>query len=351
MILKKVLILIIILIIVSCSSQKKQNVLNILNWAEYIDENLLAQFEKEHNVKINYDCFNNTEEMMAKFNNTKNYYDIIVPSEYLIGDLRDENKIELLDHSKLPNVKKNILDELKNLEYDPGNLYSVPIFWGVLGILYHKNKIDINDMNEFDILFNEKYKKEIAMLDSPKENIGVALKKLGYSLNEHSIPIIKEAEKLLKNQVSLVVGYFSDIAAKSLMLNGEASIQLTWGGEAIDAMLKDPNLDFYTPNSTNLWFDVLAIPSDAPNKELAYKFINFLYENEASYANFEETKYNSPNKNVLKRLKSEATNKPEMKLYLDDRFVPKNFSKHEVFKRISKKVKEEQMRIYVEISS
>ncbi|ETZ18810.1 Spermidine/putrescine-binding protein [Borrelia duttonii CR2A] len=189
------------------------------------------------------------------------------------------------------------------------------------------------------------------MLDSPKENIGVALKKLGYSLNEHSIPIIKEAEKLLKNQVSLVVGYFSDIAAKSLMLNGEASIQLTWGGEAIDAMLKDPNLDFYTPNSTNLWFDVLAIPSDAPNKELAYKFINFLYENEASYANFEETKYNSPNKNVLKRLKSEATNKPKMKLYLDDRFVPKNFSKHEVFKRIPKKVKEEQMRIYVEISS
>ncbi|ETZ18811.1 Spermidine/putrescine-binding protein [Borrelia duttonii CR2A] len=161
MILKKVLILIIILIIVSCSSQKKQNVLNILNWAEYIDENLLAQFEKEHNVKINYDCFNNTEEMMAKFNNTKNYYDIIVPSEYLIGDLRDENKIELLDHSKLPNVKKNILDELKNLEYDPGNLYSVPIFWGVLGILYHKNKIDINDMNEFDILFNEKYKKKL----------------------------------------------------------------------------------------------------------------------------------------------------------------------------------------------
>ncbi len=106
---KKVLILIIILIIVSCSSQKKQNVLNILNWAEYIDENLLAQFEKEHNVKINYDCFNNTEEMMAKFNSTKNYYDIIVPSEYLIGDLRDENKIELLDHSKLRKCKKNYM--------------------------------------------------------------------------------------------------------------------------------------------------------------------------------------------------------------------------------------------------
>ncbi|UEQ07269.1 ABC transporter substrate-binding protein [Borrelia hermsii] len=348
---KKILVSITILIVISCSFQKKQNTLSILNWAEYIDEELIAQFERENKVKINYECVNNNEEMMAKFNNTKGYYDIIVPSEYLVEDLVNANKIEALDHSKLPNVKNNILSELKSLEYDPGNIYSVPLFWGVMGILYNKTKVDIEDMNEFDILFNEKYKKEIAMLDSPKENIGVALKKLGYSLNEHNISKIKKAEELLKKQSPLVVGYFSDIAAKSLMLNGEASIQLTWSGEALDAMHKDPNLDFYVPKSTNLWIDVMVIPADAPNKELAHKFINFLYENEASYANYKETNYNSPNKNVFKQLKEEAKDNPEINLYLEERFVPKNFSTHEVFKMIPKKIKEEQMRIYVELSS
>ncbi|AHH08608.1 Spermidine/putrescine-binding protein [Borrelia anserina BA2] len=349
--LKKILVSIIILIVISCSSKKTQSTLNILNWAEYIDEKLLAQFERENNVKINYECFNNNEEMMAKFNNTKGYYDIIVPSEYLVGELASTKKIEMLDHSKLPNVKSNLLDELQTLEYDPDNTYSIPLFWGVMGILYNKTKVDIKDMNEFDILFNEKYKKEIAMLDSPKENIGVALKKLGYSFNEHNISILKKAEELLKKQAPLVIGYFSDIAAKSLVLNGEASIQLTWSGEALDAMLKDPNLDFYVPQNTNIWIDVMVIPSDAPNKELAYKFINFLYENEASYANFEETRYNSPNKNVFSQLKEEAKNNPEINLYLEEKFVPKDFSKYEVFKTIPKKVKEEQMRIYIELSS
>ncbi|BCR22049.1 ABC transporter substrate-binding protein [Borrelia sp. HM] len=348
---KKIFISIIILTMLSCSSKNTQGTLNILNWAEYIDEKLLIQFEKEHNIKINYECFNNNEEMMAKFNNTKGYYDIIVPSEYLIEELANNKKIEALDHSKLPNVKNNLLEEFQNLEYDPGNTYSVPLFWGLMGILYNKTKVDIKDMNEFDILFNEKYKKEISMLDSPKENIGVALKKLGYSFNEHDISIIQKAEELLKKQAPLVVGYFSDIPAKSLILNDEVSIQLTWSGEAIDAMLKNPNLDFYTPKNTNLWIDVIVIPSDAPNKELAYKFINFLYDNEASYANFKETKYNSPNKNVFRRLKEEAKTNPEIELYLQERFVPKDLSKHEVFKSVPKKVKEEQMRIYVNLSS
>lgn len=352
LILKKILILIITLTVLSCSSKnRKSSTLNILNWAEYIDEKLLIQFERENNIKINYECFNNNEEMMAKFNNTKGYYDIIVPSEYLVGELANTNKIEVLDHSKLPNVKSNLLEEFQNLEYDPGNIYSVPIFWGLMGILYNKTKVDIKDMNGFDILFNEKYRKEIAMLDSPKENIGVALKKLGYSFNEHNISIIKKAEELLKKQAPLIVGYFSDIAAKSLMLNYEASIQLTWSGEALDAMLKDPNLDFYVPENTNLWIDVIVIPSDAPNKELAYKFINFLYENEISYANFEATKYNSPNKNTFSRLKEEAKNNSEIKLFLEEKFVPKNISKYEVFKAIPKIVKEEQMRIYVNLSS
>ncbi|AHH09288.1 Spermidine/putrescine-binding protein [Borrelia parkeri SLO] len=351
LILKKSLILTIILTVTSCSSQKTQSTLNVLNWAEYIDEKLLAQFERENNVKINYECFNNNEEMMAKFNNTKGYYDIIVPSEYLIGELISASKIEKLDYSKLQNVKNNILDKFYNLEHDFGNFYSVPLFWGVMGILYNKTKVDINDMNEFDILFNEKYKQEIAMLDSPKENIGVALKKLGYSFNEHNISIIKQAEELLKKQSPLVIGYFSDIAAKSLILNGESSIQLIWSGEALDAMLKDPNLDFYVPNSTNIWVDVMVIPSDAPHKELAYKFINFLYENEASYANFKETKYNSPNKNVLNRLQEEAKKNPAINIYLEEKFLPTNFSNHEVFKTVPKEVKEEQMRIYVELSS
>ncbi|UGQ17419.1 ABC transporter substrate-binding protein [Borrelia sp. RT1S] len=347
---KKILV-ILILIILSCNPGEKKDTLNILNWAEYIDEDLLAQFERENNVKINYEIFNNNEEMMAKFNSTKGYYDIIVPSEYLIGELASENRIEKIDHEKLPTVRENILEELKDLEYDPGNAYSIPMFWGVMGILYNKTKIDAKDMNGFDILFNEKYSKEIAMLDSPKENIGVALKQLGYLFNEHDISRIKEAGEVLKKQNPLLVGYFSDIAAKSLILNGEASIQLTWSGEAQDAMMKDANLDFYAPEDTNLWIDVMAIPSDAPHKELAYKFINFLYENEASYANFQETRYNSPNKNVMSRLKDEAEQNPEMKLYLEEKFLPKDFSKLEVFKTVPREVKEEQLKIYVELAS
>ncbi|QMU99394.1 extracellular solute-binding protein [Borrelia sp. A-FGy1] len=347
----KKILSVLILIVISCSSREKKDTLNILNWAEYIDENLLVQFERENDIKINYEIFNNNEEMMAKFNNIKGYYDIIVPSEYLIGELASENRIEKIDHSKLPNVRDNILEEFTNLEYDPGNTYSIPMFWGVMGILYNKSKVNIKDMKGFDILFNEKYSKEIAMLDSPKENIGVALKQLGYSFNEHDISKIKEAGKILKKQNSLLVGYFSDIAAKSLILNGEVSIQLTWSGEAQDAIIKNPNLDFYAPADTNLWIDAIAIPSDAPHKELAYKFINFLYENEASYSNFQETRYNSPNKNVFIRLKEEAKNNNKIKLYLEEKFLPKDFSKLEVFKQIPKEVKEEQLKIYIELAS
>ncbi|WKC79092.1 ABC transporter substrate-binding protein [Borreliella turdi] len=347
---KKIFMLITILTTFACT-KKDAITLNVFNWAEYIDNTLLDQFEKENNIKINYEIFHNNEEMMAKFNNTKNYYDIIVPSEYLIQELIDESKIEKLDYSKLPNVTKNISQYLTNLEHDPGNLYSVPAYWGLMGILYNKTKIDLNDMRGFDILFNKKYKKEITMLDSPKDNIGVALKKLGYSINEHDIDKIKEAGKLLKIQNPLLIGYFSDVPAKSLMLNGEASIQLTWSGEAQNAMLKDKNLDFYAPENTNLWIDVFVIPIDAPNKNLAYKFINFLYDNEPSYKNFKETRYNSPNKNVIKRIEEEAKNNPEMKLYLEEKFLPKDFSKFEIFKKIPKKIKEEMLEIYLNISS
>ncbi len=262
---KKMFILIAILTTFTCT-KKDIITLNVFNWAEYIDETLLDQFEKENNIKINYEIFHNNEEMIAKFNTTNNYYDIIVPSEYLIQELIDEGKITKLDYSKLPNVVKNISQNLTNLEHDPGNFYSVPAYWGLMGILYNKTKIDLNDMQGFDILFNEKYKKEITMLDSPKDNIGVALKKLGYSINENNIDKIKEAGELLKIQNPLLIGYFSDVPAKSLMLNGEASIQLTWSGEAQNAMLKDKNLDFYAPKNTNLWIDAFVIPIDAPNK-------------------------------------------------------------------------------------
>ncbi len=157
---EKIFILIVILTTFACTN-KDTITLNVFNWAEYIDETLLDQFEKENNIKINYEIFHNNEEMMAKFNNTKNYYDIIVPSEYLIQELIDEGKIEKLDYSKLPNVTKNITQNLTNLEHDPGNLYSVPAYWGLMGILYNKTKIDLNDMRGFDILFNKNTKKRL----------------------------------------------------------------------------------------------------------------------------------------------------------------------------------------------
>jgi spermidine/putrescine transport system substrate-binding protein len=192
------------------------------------------------------------------------------------------------------------------LEYDPENKYSLPYKWGTVGILYNTALVE-DVVDSWDILWDPKYSKEILMLDSQRDSIAVALLKLGYSINTLDEDQLAEAGELLKEQKPLVLAYVVD-EGQDKMIAGEAALAVVWSGEATNARMENPDLAFAIPKEgTNLWFDVMAIPKDAKNKEGAMRFINFMNDPEIALRNAEYTGYATPNKAAREMLPKEIT--------------------------------------------
>lgn len=309
---RKILILVILLCLgvltFSSCGQEKRPVLYVYNWGDYIDESVIDLFEKEFNIRVNYDTFSTNEDMYVKVKAGGGDYDLLFPSDYTIKRMINDGMLQKLDFNHIPNYQY-IEERFKNLDYDPQNEYSVPYMWGTVGILYNQ-KMVTKPVTSWRILWDEDYKKQILMLDSQRDSIGITLKMLGYSMNTRNPQELEAAKEALINQKPLVLAYVGD-DVKDKMIAGEAALAVVWSGDAVYMMRENPDLSFALPEEgTNLWFDSMVIPSTSKHKTEAEKFINFLCETEIAFKNTDYIGYSSPHREAKKRLAPELLNDP-----------------------------------------
>lgn len=274
--------------------------LHIYNWGEYTGENIIADFEKETGATVIQENFDSNEQMYIKVAN-KEPYDLLVPSDYMIERLIREDLLQKLDHSKLTCMDK-LADAVKGLPYDPDNEYSVPYFWGTVGIVYDKTKVDIKDLEEegFGIFLDEKYKGDVYLYDSERDSFMMALKALGYSMNTTDEQEIQEAYEWL---VQCVETMDTEIVTDEIidnMAQGRKALGLIYSGDATYVMDENENMRYYMPKTgTNLWSDAMVIPKNAKNPELAHAFINYASDYAGAYDNSSYVGYTSANKEVM----------------------------------------------------
>ena len=279
-----------------CGGSKTPNgVVNVYNWGEYIDTDLIAQFESETGIKVNYKTFESNEQMYSVIKQGGVSYDIIIPSDYMISRLISEDMLAPIDFNNVPNYSL-IEDSLKNMAYDPDGTYSVPYMWGTTGIIYDPTVV--GEVDSWSALFDEKNSGNILMFDNSRDAMAIALKYLGYSMNTTDETELNKAFELLKQQKPLLQGYVMDQIFDKLE-SGEAAIGPYYAGDYLTMHQNNPNLKFCIPKEgTNVFVDAMCILKNAGNKANAEAFINFMSGTEQSMANSEFIGYTSPNKEV-----------------------------------------------------
>jgi spermidine/putrescine transport system substrate-binding protein len=269
-----------------------REVLRVYNVGMYMDKTTVKDFETEFNIKVVYDEFNTNEEMYVKIANNEDAYDVVVPSDYTIDRLIQEDRLAALDLSTIPNFS-NIAAEYLNPSYDAGNRYSVPYMVGTLGILYNKEMVS-DPVDNWNILWNEKYKGQIFMWDSMRDVIGPALKSLGYSMNSEDDAELARTKQKLIDQRPLVQAYVGD-EIRDKMIAEEGALALIYSGDAKTAIDENPNLAYATPKEgTNKWVDGFVVLKATKHLEAAEKFIDFMCRPDIAIRNMEETGYTSP---------------------------------------------------------
>ena len=310
-------ILLLTLFLTGCSSNnsdegtKKSDItLNVYNWGDFIDPDVINMFEEETGIKVNYENFNNNEELLAKIEAGSTNYDVLFPSDYMVGIMREKGLLQTLDYSNIPNAKY-IDERFVGLNYDPKQEYNVPYMWQTVGISYN-SKVVTDPVDSWNILWNEKYKRNIIMLDSSRDTIGITLKKLGYSLNTKNDKELKEAKEELIKQKELVSSYQVDYY-KTALIGGEADMSLAWSGDAMYIKSENPDFEYSIPKEgTNVSIDCMVIPTQSLHKKEAEMFINFMNKPEVAAKNAEYIKYSSPNLEAIKLLPDEEKNNPQM---------------------------------------
>lgn len=302
--------------------------LKLYNWGEYMGENLINEFEKEFGVKVITEYFDSNEMMYTKLQ-AGDSYDVLVPSDYMIQRMMKDGMLQELDHSLLPNLSE-LAEGVQNLPYDPDNTYSVPYFWGSVGIVYNHNNVDpaVVEAQGYEILRNTDYKGRIYVYDSERDSFMMALKALGYSMNTENEAEIQEAyEWLLDMNNTMAPIYVTDEVIDG-MINGNKDIAVVYSGDATTILEENEDMSFWMPKEgTNLWSDAMVIPANAENPLLAHEFINYVLTYEASMDNSEYVGYTSSNQEVLDELSGEEG------LYAENEaYVPRaGYEKDEVF--------------------
>ncbi len=283
--------------------------LNIYNVGDYIDEDVLDIFEEENpGIRINYETFYTNEEMYVKVANSGSDYDVVFPSDYMVQKMIDEGLLNKINYDNIPNYS-NIGEQYKGMDYDPANEYSVPYMWGTMGILYNKTKVT-EPVTSWDILWDEKYAKEIFMLDSERDTLGITLKMLGYSMNSKDDAELEEAKNKLIEQKPLVLAYTGD-EVKDKMINGEGALTVAWSGDAFYCMESNPDLAYAVPQEgSNLWFDSMVIPTTSKHQAEAEKFIDFMSRPDIAKMNAEYIGYSTANEAARQMLDEEVKNDP-----------------------------------------
>ncbi len=271
----------------------------VYNSEDYIDLDIIKQFEAETGIKVVYNNFVTMEDLYIQIAKGGAQYDIVVPSDYIIERLIKEGRAEPLDKSKLPNLS-NIYDWFSESDYDPGLEYSVPYMWGTVGVLYNYEMTG-EDITSWAQLWDTKYVDQVVMMDSIRDTMGVTLKMLGYSMNDTSDEALSAAkEALIEQKRSGIVMAYGVDDIKDKLINNECAIGMAWSGDAVYAMSYNENLRYSVPEEgSNIWVDGIVIPSDAKNKEGAYKFIDFLMRPEIAAQNSEYIGYSTPNEAAM----------------------------------------------------
>ena len=281
--------------------------LHIYNWGEYTGENIIGDFEEETGATVVMENFDSNEQMYIKVANGESY-DLLVPSDYMIQRLIEEDLLQKLDKSKLTCMDK-LADAVKGLPYDPNNDYSVPYFWGTVGIVYDKNKVDIEDLERegYNIFLDEKYKGDVYLYDSERDSFMMALKALGYSMNTENEQELKEAYEWL---VQCVETMDTEIVTDEIidnMAQGRKALGLIYSGDASYVMAENKDMGYFMPETgTNLWSDAMVIPKNAKNPDLAHAFINYASDYDGAYDNSSYVGYTSANQEVMDTLSGEG---------------------------------------------
>ena len=333
---KKLIVLCILLTLVGCSKSDPvdkygSDVLNVFNWGEYVGEDVIANFEEEYGVKVNYSLFDSNEIMYTKLLSGNNY-DVIVPSDYMIERLMEEELIQPLDYTYMTNLDDLDTEVLAlREEYDDGGKYSIPYFWGTVGLVYNKNNVDIDKLDKlgWSILKDKEYAGRIFMYDSERDSFMVALKALGYSMNTENMDEINKAyEWLCDLHDTMSPAYVTDEVTDA-MINNEKDIAVVYSGDAAFIISQNEDMGYYMPKEgTNVWSDGFVIPSNAKNPKLANEFINYMMSYDAAMDSSIEVGYTSANKKVVEELSSDGEVYSNNDAYIFDVSNPKN----EVFK-------------------
>ncbi|MBQ4450781.1 MAG: spermidine/putrescine ABC transporter substrate-binding protein [Clostridia bacterium] len=310
----KKLSLVLVLALVLCAlpfAARAEGTLTVYNWYDYIDESVLDDFTKETGIKVDYVMFTTVEEMYVKMTTGGGKYDIIVPSDYIIERLIKDDMLAPMDFDKMPNARANLLDSMWTADYDVGNAYSVPYMWGTVGILYNTEYVD-EEITSWASLFDPKYKRDVFMLDSIRDTMGVTLKYLGYNLNERSEEALAQVRDLLIKQKNdnIVQGYLVD-EVKDKMVGGEAAMAVMWSGDAMYAIEDNDSLVYVVPEEgSNVWIDAMCIPKDSQNYEAALAFIDFMCREDIAARNYDYIHYCSPIRQVVENLDEEEAANP-----------------------------------------
>ena len=299
-------LLLICLTVLPLTSLAADDVLNVYNWGEYIDKQVIYDFEKEFNCRVNYSIFSSNEDMYIK--QKANSYDVMIPSDYMIERLLKEKRLQAIDKTVVTNLSV-LTDGVLNMAYDPDNTYSVPYLWQTVGIVYDKTKVDPAKVEEkgWDIFLDPELEGHVYMYDSERDAFMVAFKALGYSMNTESEEEIQAAFEWLRNMDKAVhPSYVTDEVIDS-MCNGEKWLALVYSGDAAYILSENEDMAYCAPGQgTNVAVDAMVIPADAANPELANKFINFILDYGNAVRISEEVGYASSNAQVLEELSSEG---------------------------------------------
>jgi spermidine/putrescine transport system substrate-binding protein len=304
--------------------------ITVFNWGDYIDPELLEEFQEQTGITVIYETFDSNEAMMTKIAQGGTTFDVAMPSEYAVERLMEDGMLVPLDHSKLPNLV-HIDPRFLDMSYDPGNRYSVPYFWGTVGILYNPEAFD-EPPSSWDALWDPKLKNDILLVDGAREIVGMGLNSLGYSLNDTDEAHLQEALAKLKKLTPNVKAIVGD-EIKMLMIGNEASAAVVWSGDAAEVMWENEDLDYIVPEEgSNVWFDTMVIPKTARNIEGAHLFINFMLDPENAARNAEYVGYSTPNATALELLDEEISG--------DERFYPddETIARLEVYENLGKRM-------------
>ena len=304
------------------------NVLKLYLPGEYLGENVISDFEKQYGVRVIVENFDSNEMMYTKLM-AGDRYDVIIPSDYMIERLMNENFLQPLDKSMIPNME-NMSDAVLGMSYDSDNTYSIPYFWGSVGLVYNHENVDpaVIESEGWEILRNTDYAGHIYIYDSERDSFMMAFKALGYSMNTEDSNEINDAyEWLLQMNNTMSPVYVTDEVIDGMM-NGYKDIAVVYSGDAAVVLDENEDMSFYMPSQgTNIWCDAMVIPQNAENPKLAHEFINYMLTYEAAFDNTETVGYTSPNAEVFEEMTSSED------LYADNAaYLPRSgYEKDEMF--------------------